>query len=180
MRFFVILIIISTNLFGQIPQLKMIDFSSLDNLNNWQIVNDGVMGGISKSSLIINNEGHAHFFGAISLDFNGGFASFRSFNQTFDVENISAILIHLKGDKKKYQARIKQNISDYFSFVKTFETSGEWEVIKLSLNDFVPSFRGMTLDKSNFNGKYIEQIGILIGNKKNEEFKLYIDKITFE
>ena len=32
-----------------------------------------------------------------------------------------------------------------------------------------PSFRGRKLDKPNFPKEYIEEIGFLIGNKKNEE-----------
>ena len=170
----------SFSLLGQDSLIQMINFSTSSNLNNWQITNDGVMGGVSKSNLIINNEGHAHFSGQISLDFNGGFASFRSNNQTFNMRNFSKILIYLKGDKKNYQLRLKENNSDYFSYVSTFKSSGKWEIIELLLADFIPTYRGLKLDRANFHGNSIDQIGILIGNKKNEDFDLLIDKITFE
>jgi hypothetical protein len=143
-------------------------------------MNDGVMGGVSKSNLIINNDGHAQFSGQISLDYNGGFASFRSFNQTFDLQSFSKILIYLKGDKKNYQLRLKENNSDFFSYVSTFKSSGNWEIIELLLSDFTPTFRGRKLNRANFHGNSVDQIGILIGNKKNEDFNLLIDKIILE
>ena len=182
MRFliFIISTFISLNILGQNSLFQMINFSPSSNLNNWQIMNDGVMGGVSKSNLTINNDGHAKFSGQISLDFNGGFASFRSYNQTFDLQGYSKILIYLKGDKKSYQLRLKENNSDYFSYVSTFKSSGNWEIIELLLADFTPTYRGQKLDMANFHGNSIDQIGILIGNKKNENFDLLIDKITLE
>lgn len=182
MRLSIIFIIIISplNLLGQNSPIQMINFSQSSKLNNWRIMNDVVMGGVSKSDLVINQQGHVKFSGEISLDFNGGFASFRSYNQTFDVKGFSKILVHLKGDKKKYQIRIKENNSDYFSYVNTFESSGKWETIELSLVDFMPSYRGRILNLANFSGNKIDQIGVLIGNKKNEEFELIIDKFTLE
>ena len=34
-----------------------------------------------------------------------------------------------------------------------------------------PTFRGRKLDKPNFSDDHIEEIGILIGNKKEQEFQ---------
>ena len=49
--------------------------------------------------------------------------------------------------------------------------------IDIPLNDFYPSFRGNRLRINNFSSQTIKEIAILIGNKKNENFKLIIDKI---
>ena len=46
-------------------------------LKNWNIVNDDVMGGISKSYLALNDENNLIFSGNVSLKNNGGFASTR-------------------------------------------------------------------------------------------------------
>ena len=40
-----------------------------------------------------------------------------------------------------------------------------------------PWFRGIKLDKPNFNAEYIEEIAFLIANKKAEHFQLLIDNI---
>ena len=51
-------------------------------IKNWNIVNDDVMGGISRSSLSMNDENNLIFSGYLSLENNGGFASSRlSFNK---------------------------------------------------------------------------------------------------
>ena len=42
------------------------------------------------------------------------------------------------------------------------------------------SFRGRRLNMKNFNENYLEQITILIGNKRNENFNLLIDSIILE
>jgi hypothetical protein len=59
-------------------------------------------------------------------------------------------------------------------------TSGEWQEIVIPLEDMYPSFRGRRLSKPNFSSDYIEEVTFLIGNKKDESFKLFIDKIVLE
>jgi hypothetical protein len=83
----------------------------------------------------------------------------------------------LRGDSKSYQFRVKSKATDYYSYITTFSTSGDWETIQINLNDLYPSFRGNKLSKDNFNDSSIEEISFLIANKKNESFKLIIDKI---
>ena len=46
-------------------------------LDNWNIVNDDVMGGISTSYLSVSDEKNLIFNGNLSLENNGGFASSR-------------------------------------------------------------------------------------------------------
>ena len=46
-------------------------------LDNWNIVNDDVMGGISTSYLSVSDEKNLIFNGNLSLKNNGGFASSR-------------------------------------------------------------------------------------------------------
>ena len=54
---------------------KIYTFSPQTNINEWQIVNDGVMGGVSKSKLTVTNDGFGKFSGTVSIENNGGFAS---------------------------------------------------------------------------------------------------------
>ncbi len=48
------------------------DFSNAEEHKSWKIVNDGVMGGKSKSELIRSKKGYAIFKGDVSLENNGG------------------------------------------------------------------------------------------------------------
>ena len=54
------------------------------------------------------------------------------------------------------------------------------ETIELPLKDFYASYRGTKLNLENFSSDTITEIAILIGNKKEEAFKLVIDKITIQ
>lgn len=153
------------------------DFDKNSNMESWNVVNDDVMGGRSSGQLEMNAQGHAVFSGTISLENNGGFSSVRYRPERIMLGDATKIKIRLKGDKKKYQLRIKANADDYYSYVANFTTSGDWETIKIDLKDMYPTFRGRMLDQPNFKDDHIEEIGILIGNKKAQEFNLVIDKI---
>jgi hypothetical protein len=153
------------------------DFNTGASLDSWYVVDDVVMGGRSSGSLTINEEGHGVFSGSISLENNGGFSSLRHSLNEMNVAGASNILLKIKGDGKKYQLRIKHDRSSYYSYISWFETSGEWEEINIPLKDMYPSFRGRTLDMPDFDHESIQEIGLLIGNKKAEDFRLLIDRI---
>ena len=172
--FLILLFINQTNLMSQ---NIIYDFNSQSDISNWLIVNDDVMGGISSCDIFLDNEGNGIFEGMVSTANNGGFSSIRLYLNKVNTKNYTHIKIRLKGDNKKYQLRIKANRSDYHSYVYSFKTSNEWEIIKIPLKDMYPSFRGRKLAMNNFNNNFIEQISFLVGNKKNENFKLLIDSI---
>jgi len=46
-------------------------------IDDWNIVNDGVMGGISQSSIYLNEANNIKFVGNVSFKNKGGFASCR-------------------------------------------------------------------------------------------------------
>ena len=169
--------LLSLNLSHKVPSVTLFDFSKNSDISKWRVVNDDVMGGISKATFKLNTQGNGHFEGEVSTDNNGGFASVRYIMDQITIQESTTIRIKVKGDGKNYQFRIKNKNSDYFSYITTFSTSGDWQTIELKLKDFYPSFRGRKLDIPNFNKKTIEQISILIANKKKESFSLEIDKI---
>ncbi|MGY8931982.1 MAG: CIA30 family protein [Flavobacteriales bacterium] len=176
--FFLILLLLNPQRI--MSQIILYNFNKNSDLKEWRIVNDDVMGGISSSNLEINNEGNGVFKGIISTTNNGGFSSIRyNFNKTF-IKNKSYIKLKIKGDKKEYQLRIKADNEEYFSYIYIFKTSGNWETITIPLNKMYASFRGRILNMPNFNNDYFEQITFLVGNKKNEKFKLLLDQIILE
>lgn len=156
------------------------DFSQDSDLSNWNVVVDGVMGGKSTGSFTLTEEGHALFKGEISLANNGGFSSVQYDLPKMDIGNSKTIALRIKGDGKNYQFRVKNKDENYYSYVAEFKTSGDWEVVKIRLEEMYPSFRGRKLDQPNFNHDSIDEIAILIGNKKEESFQLLIDRIELE
>ena len=145
--------------------------------SDWQIVNDGVMGGKSQGNFKINESGNGAFYGEISTENNGGFSSIRYPFSPIPVNNDSKVILTLKGDGKDYQFRIKDKLSSSHSYIISFSTSGEWQEIAISLKDLSPSFRGQKLNMPNFDKPSFEEIRFLIGNKREESFELLLDKI---
>jgi NADH dehydrogenase [ubiquinone] 1 alpha subcomplex assembly factor 1 len=153
------------------------DFNSQSDLRDWRIIDDVVMGGRSNGNYTLNKEGHGIFSGEVSTENNGGFSSVRYQFKKMTVSSESKIVIRLKGDGKEYQFRVKDKVNAYYSYITTFQTTGEWQSINIQLKDLYPSFRGRTLDLPNFHSTSFEEIVFLIGNKKNESFRLELDKI---
>lgn len=173
-------IIFTLILFSLMSSKIIFDFNKKSSLQNWVIIDDVVMGGESSGSFKLNVDGFGVFQGRISLDNNGGFSSLRYRFQKIAIENYTQIVIKLKGDGKNYQFRIKSNSGDYYSYILPFSTSGEWQEITIPLKDMYPSFRGRRLDQANFSNDAIEEVTFLIGNKKNENFKLLLDTIELK
>lgn len=156
------------------------DFNKRSNLSDWRVIDDSVMGGLSQGSITLNKDGHAVYSGYVTTENNGGFSSIRYNFGAKDVSEFNFVVLKVKGDGKPYQFRLKQNKYNRYSYINYFNTSGKWQEVKISLKSFYPSFRGYRLNRPNFSGDKIEEIAILIGNKKKEDFQLLIDSIKLE
>lgn len=157
--------------------IPIFDFTTGTEINHWKIINDDVMGGVSSSSIVLDDNGNGVFSGEISIENNGGFAMTRLPVSISLNANSKKIILRIKGDGKQYQFRIKANENQRYWYVQSFKTSTDWQLIELNLEDFYSSFRGYKLNKGNFTANKIKEVAILIGNKKEEEFKLTIDYI---
>lgn len=160
--------------------LTIVQFTPETDESAWYIVDDEVMGGRSNGRLSINDAGHGQFSGLISLENNGGFSSLRYRSNLREVSDYKKVVLRIKGDGKIYQFRVKSKTDQNFSYVSDFKTSGEWETIEIPFDNLRPAFRGNFLNKPNYPGDSMEEIGLLFGNKKEETFQLIIDSINLE
>ena len=160
--------------------LILFNFSGASDLNDWTVVDDEVMGGRSSGSISINSAGHGVFEGSVSLENNGGFSMVRYALGNTNVEGFQKVAIRIRGDGKRYQLRLKRRATDYFSYVAYFQTSGEWQVIEIPFHEMYPAFRGQRLNEPNFPGDSIAEIAFLIGNQRNETFKLELDEALLQ
>jgi len=147
--------------------------------NRWRIVNDGVMGGLSSSKAIVQDD-KIIFSGNVSLENNGGFASLRSPVKDYNFENFSGIEIRIKGDGNRYSISMKE--TTYFNglfYTATFETKiNEWITIKIPFDKVKPYYFGREV---NSNKKIplnnIKEISLLIGDKQEGSFKAAIGHV---
>ncbi|KGL59691.1 CIA30 family protein [Polaribacter sp. Hel1_33_49] len=156
------------------------DFNSNSDISAWRVVDDVVMGGESEGNFKLNENGNGVYFGEVSLENNGGFSSLRFRFNKKEISNYSKIILKIKGDGKDYQFRVKDNYRNFYSYISSFSTNKNWQLIEINLSEMYPGFRGRKLEMSKFSSSIIEEIAFLIGNKRNESFKIEIDKIYLE
>ncbi len=158
----------------------LFEFTKNTDPRSWSVVNDGVMGGLSKGRFSISQEGHGVFEGNVSLENNGGFSLIQHQFGPIDVSAYSALILKLKGDGKKYQIRVKSVASQYYNYAFTTETSGEWQTISIPFDEMTPQFRGRELNMPQYPGDQMGEIAVLIGNKRAEDFRIMIDHIVLK
>ena len=148
----------------------------------WRIQNDVVMGGRSESQLKMTTESDAHFTGRVSLENNGGFCSIHqtSEKEPFIInEESEAFLLNVKGDGKDYNFRIRTPKGRH-SYAQTFSTNnkGDWETITIPFKSMQATYRGEEVNVPNYNGENVVEMQLLIGNKKEEDFEIFVKSIA--
>jgi NADH dehydrogenase [ubiquinone] 1 alpha subcomplex assembly factor 1 len=156
------------------------DFNPNSDISSWRVVDDVVMGGMSQGRFKLNENGNGFYFGEVSLENNGGFSSLRYQFKEKNITGYSKIILKIKGDGKDYQFRLKDEVNNFYSYISSFSTNKDWQLIEINLAEMYPGFRGRKLEMSKFSSSVIEEIAFLIGNKRNESFQLEIDVIYLE
>ena len=156
------------------------DFVNKSKFGRWMVVNDGVMGGISRSNFSFHPEGYLIFEGKVLTDFGGGFASIRSNYENWNIGNYQGLILKIKGDGKTYQFRCRMGNDYYQVAYRNYMQSkkNEWNEVRLPFSEFVPTYRGRILNGlPSLDSKEIRWFGIMISDKQVGEFHLEIDWI---
>lgn len=160
--------------------LSLTEFDGKDAMK-WQVVNDGVMGGLSQGKLTQKTAGTMMFSGMLSLENNGGFSTFRSRILKLDLSRHSGLVLRVRGDGRTYQVRVATDArfrGMEVSFVVEFATiKGEWTEVKVPFAHFEGSFRGLKLPEERLDASKIQRVSILIGDKRQAPFALELDFI---
>jgi NADH dehydrogenase [ubiquinone] 1 alpha subcomplex assembly factor 1 len=154
---------------------RLFDFRSKE--TPWVVINDGVMGGVSSGKLVVKS-GIATFRGTLRLDNNGGFASIRSVAEVGTVPSgTDAFELRVKGDGKAYQFTVDTEVGWYW--FKMIPAKGKWSTVRIPFASLEPVSRfGEPTTRDQFTGDLqVSQIGVLIANKRNEEFSISMDWI---
>ncbi len=158
------------------------DFDKPEAGKNWQIVNDGVMGGRSSSKLTISDGGTASFSGDISLENNGGFASVRSRPAKMELKPEQEVVLRVRGDGRRYTFNLYVAQGGMaFSYQAEFETKkDQWIEVHLPFAQFVAKSFGRRVEGSVLDPNQVNSVGILLGDKTAGPFELQIDWVKLE
>jgi monofunctional biosynthetic peptidoglycan transglycosylase len=157
----------------------LFEFGKTDLANEWQTVNDGVMGGISQGQIKITTEKTMEFYGRLSLENNGGFASFRSKSKNLNLKKGDTLVLRARGEGREYSLNLyPQRHLTAFSYRAMFATKkDEWIEVRIPMDKFVATSYGQVVNDSLLDPKVIDGLGILIGDKKPGSFRLEIEWI---
>lgn len=154
-------------------------FDQAEAAEPWQTVNDGVMGGRSVGRFKINDDKNMEFFGTLSLENNGGFASVRARAENLALNLNDVIMARVKGDGREYRFNIytQRNLGGY-SYRQAFKTKkDQWIDVRLPLGEFVATWRGRTFPNEKLDPSKVAGLGFLLGDKKPGPFKLEVQWI---
>jgi NADH dehydrogenase [ubiquinone] 1 alpha subcomplex assembly factor 1 len=164
------------------PQ-PLFDFTGADAAKDWQAVNDGVMGGVSEGKFQITEKKTLEFFGTLSLENNGGFASVRTKAKKLGLEKGDTIVAKVRGDGREYNLNLYLNKPLMaFSYRATVQTKkDEWIEVKVPLDKFeATSFGRPVKDAGAVKPEEVNALGFLLGDKKAGPFKLEVESIKVE
>ncbi len=132
---------------AQAPQVPLFAFASPDAAAAWQAVNDGVMGGVSDGRFRITDRQTMEFYGTLSLENNGGFASVRSRPRALGLQTGDTIAARVRGDGRQYQLNLyASGRTRAFSYRAPVRTrSGEWIEVAVPLDRFEATSFGRVL-----------------------------------
>jgi monofunctional biosynthetic peptidoglycan transglycosylase len=164
------------------PQ-TLFDFNGADAAKEWQNVNDGVMGGASVGKFKITDKKTLEFFGTLSLENNGGFASVRTKAKKLGLEKGDTLVAKVRGDGREYSLNLYLNKPLIaFSYRAKVQTKkDEWIEVKVPLDKFeATSFGRVVKDAGPVDPKEINALGFMLSDKKAGPFKMEIESIKVE
>ncbi|WIM05949.1 MAG: CIA30 family protein [Candidatus Nitricoxidivorans perseverans] len=161
----------------------LFDFADPSAVAMWNPINDGVMGGVSSSQLRHDPAGHAVFTGRVSFDNNGGFASVRCQPGDLGRKDVTAYLLEVYGDGKRYKLNLRtDNSFDGINYQARFDPPpGVWSTCRLASADFLPTWRGKPVpDAPPLDSSRVRQIGLMIADRQEGTFDLAIRAIAVD
>ena len=147
----------------------------------WQVVLDGVMGGLSSGRLSQPEPGIVRFTGRLRLENNGGFSQARTQIDRGSLAGTDGIELRVKGDGRQWNfdirtANIRMMATGYQTSFDTVD--GVWTTIRLPYAAFeLQSFGRRVPDGPELDPNLIESVGVTLSDKKAGDFTLEFDAI---
>lgn len=159
-----------------------IDFGKNKDGRSWQVVNDGVMGGLSRGNTQLTDN-TILFKGTVSLDNNGGFSSLRSPYSNKELSKYTQVKVRYRSTGISLAMTLSVSRRWYVPNYKTSlsGTKGEWKTMTLLLKDFRKHYIGKPMKEllSEEDQSEIIRFGFITDEKKYGDFEFEIDYIEF-
>lgn len=159
--------------------LLLTDFTTQAGDLDWYVMNDNVMGGRSQGNFKIE-QGELNFVGSTNTR-GGGFSSIRTTPVPLDLSKFSGIRLKVRGDGRRYTWRLATNArwrGRQVSYWADFDTKdGAWTTVDIPFSEFIPQYRGITLDGPELEPGQIRDMGLMIYDKQDGPFELRLASV---
>ncbi|MDW3191060.1 MAG: CIA30 family protein [Cytophagales bacterium] len=157
-----------------------IDFNESE-LKGWYIINDGVMGGLSKGQAQFTDEGLL-FYGSMSLENNGGFTSLRSPFSDYNLSEYKQITIRYRSKGISMALQMEEDRRFYYPNFKVKLPKSEAWVTKTYVLSEVRQYRmgyatGNLLQRQD--QSEIIRMGFITDEKKAGDFEFEVAYVEF-
>jgi len=132
--------------------------------NNWRIITDGVMGGLSSGELslaTIDNKACLRLQGDVSLANSGGFIQAAldiGATAAADASSYAGLLLEVYGNDQEYNVHLRTDDVwlPWQSYRASFRAPGRWQTVRLPFDQFTAYRIGKKLDL-----EHLERIGLV-------------------
>lgn len=159
----------------------LVDFSDPDEFARWEVVNDGVMGGLSKGH--IEQAGAAlSFTGTINTN-GGGFTSLRRELAEGAMAGARTLRITYAADARTYEVTLRSDARERGRRVANRATltpdqsDGDWSVAVIDLAQLETSLFGQKVDAPAFATQDAHSIGLIIADGIDGDFAMRLRQI---
>ena len=155
---------------------KLFTFESAD-AGEWEIVNDGVMGGKSKGYTSVE-DGVLKFTGTLVTQ-GGGFTSVR-IDEDLDLSGREGLELRVRGGGRTYEVNVDDGTRMGWRQVSRrapFTTTGEWRTVRVAFDDLQTSVHGRPVEVPAVDLSAVERLGIFIVDGRDGPFELEVDWI---
>lgn len=158
------------------------NFNNQKSDTEWQIINDGVMGGLSKGRAVYTDS-TVQFRGTVSLENNGGFTSFRTPFGKYDLTPYTTMDIRYRSTGQAMGFSLEHHYQFYLPNYKFNlpNTEGNWQTLTVKLSDFkeyrLGNPTGGKLESAVL--AKIKRLGFITTEKKPGAFTIETDYIKF-
>jgi len=150
---------------------------------NWRVINDGVMGGLSQGSAVLT-ENSIQFTGDISLKNNGGFSSLKAPFAKVDLSTYSGFKIRYRqqGHPVAMTFEWHPRFYRYYHKVLLPETNNTWNTVTIPFKS-VKQYRLGTTNGKSISTQDLQKIirlGFIASEKQESTFDFEVDYIIFQ
>lgn len=145
--------------------------------SDWNVVNDGVMGGRSAGFVAIE-EGTLRFTGTLVTQ-GGGFTSIRA-RRDIDLTGQAGMELRVRGSGRQFEVEVDDGLRTYGRTVSRrapFATSAEWTLVRVPFSTLRSTVFGQAVNAPPIDLAKIRGVGLYIADGRDGPFRLEVDYI---